>query len=80
MTESIDSSDQKSEREALLTTEFTHEDEDFDDVEDMLYQAVDALHKAQYGHKEENHVFEAKEHIEIAWWMMHDISEQSNPE
>lgn len=80
MTEPIDSSDQRSKREITLTTEYTYEDDDLEDVEDMLYQAVDALHKAQYGHKEENQLFEAKEHIELAWWMMHDIAEQSDQE
>jgi hypothetical protein len=31
-------------------------------------------------HKEKNQLFEAKEHIELAWWMMHDIAEQSDQE
>ena len=63
-------------RKAELVTEFEHGEKDIEDVEEMLYEAVESLQDIQYGHKEEANFYEAWQHIEIAWWMMRDCADK----
>ncbi|MFC6875256.1 hypothetical protein [Halobellus marinus] len=71
-----DQFDDEDERKAELVTEFKHGEKDVEDVEDMLYEAVESLQNIQFDHKEEANFYEAWQHIEIAWWMMRDNADK----